>query len=150
MLFSILESDKLLHIYKKTKGYTPVLDCHTAHVACTFTAIKQKLDRRTGKVVEENPESVKEGDACIVELEPTKPLCVETFTDFPPLGRFAIRVRIRFVCFWVYLVCSLCTVRQPEAEIEILHIESFSLNLFLLGYASDGWGWDNQSCNERQ
>ena len=67
------------------------MDCHTAHVACTFTAIKEKLDRKTGKVVEQNPESVVAGDACIVELEPTKPLCVETFTDFPPLGRFAIR-----------------------------------------------------------
>eukprot|EP00339_Tiarina_fusa_P013856 CAMPEP_0117005932 /NCGR_PEP_ID=MMETSP0472-20121206/6344_1 /TAXON_ID=693140 ORGANISM="Tiarina fusus, Strain LIS" /NCGR_SAMPLE_ID=MMETSP0472 /ASSEMBLY_ACC=CAM_ASM_000603 /LENGTH=439 /DNA_ID=CAMNT_0004707259 /DNA_START=82 /DNA_END=1401 /DNA_ORIENTATION=- len=74
-----------------TTGYAPVLDCHTAHVACTFTAIKEKLDRRTGKVLEQNPESVKMGDACIVDLEPTKPLCVETFTDFPPLGRFAIR-----------------------------------------------------------
>ena len=73
------------------KGYAPVLDCHTAHVACTFTEIKEKLDRRTGKVIEQNPESVVVGDACIVELEPTKPLCVETFTDFPPLGRFAIR-----------------------------------------------------------
>ena len=74
-----------------TTGYTPILDCHTAHVACTVTAIKQKLDRKTGKVIEENPDSVKEGDACIVEFEPTKPLCVEPFADFPPLGRFAIR-----------------------------------------------------------
>ena len=74
-----------------TEGYTPILDCHTAHVACKFTKIKEKMDRRTGKTLEENPESIKEGDACIVEMEPTKDLCVETFTDFPPLGRFAVR-----------------------------------------------------------
>ena len=73
------------------EGYTPILDCHTAHVACKFTKIKEKMDRRTGKTLEENPESIKEGDACIVEVEPTKDLCVETFTDFPPLGRFAVR-----------------------------------------------------------
>merc|ERR1712032_1655047 len=48
-------------------------------------------DRRTGKVLEKNPKFVKTGDACIVNLEPTKPLCVETFTEFPPLGRFAVR-----------------------------------------------------------
>jgi elongation factor 1-alpha len=72
-------------------GYCPVLDCHTAHVACTFAHIKEKLDRRSGKVLEENPKCVKTGDACIVDLEPTKPLCVESFTDFPPLGRFAVR-----------------------------------------------------------
>merc|ERR1712094_147293 len=53
--------------------------------------IKEKMDRRSGKVLEANPKFVKTGDACIVDLEPTKPLCVETFTDFPPLGRFAVR-----------------------------------------------------------
>ena len=68
-----------------------MLDCHTAHVACTFTSINQKMDRRTGAVLEENPAFVKAGDGCMVTLEPTKPLCVETFTEFPPLGRFAIR-----------------------------------------------------------
>ena len=30
--------------------YTPVLDCHTAHVACKFEELKEKIDRRTGKV----------------------------------------------------------------------------------------------------
>mmetsp|Transcript_23082 Transcript_23082/g.34658 ORF Transcript_23082/g.34658 Transcript_23082/m.34658 type:complete len:107 (+) Transcript_23082:63-383(+) len=72
-------------------GYSPVLDCHTAHVACKFKHIKEKMDRRTGKVLEKDPKFVKTGDACIVELEPTKPLCVESFTEFPPLGRFAVR-----------------------------------------------------------
>merc|ERR1719246_127464 len=27
----------------------------------------------------------------IVDLCPTKPMCVESFTEFPPLGRFAVR-----------------------------------------------------------
>lgn len=79
------------HPGKITKGYTPVIDCHTAHVACTFTSIKQKLNRQTGKVVEENPEYLQNGDAAIVTLEPTKPLCVESFSEYPPLGRFTIR-----------------------------------------------------------
>jgi len=72
-------------------GYSPVLDCHTAHVACKFAHIKEKMDRRTGKVLEVDPKFVKTGDACIVTLEPTKPLCVETFEAYPPLGRFAVR-----------------------------------------------------------
>lgn len=74
-----------------SNGYSPVLDCHTAHVACRFDNIKEKMDRRSGKVLEQNPKFVKSGDACIVDMKPTKPLCVETFTDFPPLGRFAVR-----------------------------------------------------------
>ncbi|KAL6727412.1 translation elongation factor EF-1, subunit alpha [Ancylostoma duodenale] len=72
-------------------GYTPVLDCHTAHIACKFAELKEKVDRRTGKKVEDNPKFLKSGDAGIVELIPTKPLCVESFTDYAPLGRFAVR-----------------------------------------------------------
>jgi len=72
-------------------GYSPVLDCHTAHIACKFYEIKEKVDRRTGKSTESNPKFIKSGDAGIVELHPSKPMCVEAFSDFPPLGRFAVR-----------------------------------------------------------
>merc|ERR1711988_949312 len=72
-------------------GYSPVLDCHTAHIACKFNEIKEKVDRRTGKATETNPKSIKSGDAAIVELIPSKPMCVEAFSEFPPLGRFAVR-----------------------------------------------------------
>ena len=72
-------------------GYAPVLDCHTAHIACKFTKIEQKMDKRSGKVLEENPKAIKNGDAAIVAMTPSKPMCVEPFTDYPPLGRFAVR-----------------------------------------------------------
>mmetsp|Transcript_24576 Transcript_24576/g.44124 ORF Transcript_24576/g.44124 Transcript_24576/m.44124 type:complete len:440 (+) Transcript_24576:118-1437(+) len=79
------------HPGKIAKGYCPVIDCHTAHVACSFTNIKEKIDRRTGKVVEANPQFIQNGDAAIVTMEPTRPLCVESFAEYPPLGRFVIR-----------------------------------------------------------
>merc|ERR1712066_811041 len=72
-------------------GYQPVLDCHTAHVACRFDEIRQKIDRRSGKVLEETPKMVKTGDAAMVNLIPSKPMCVEAFADYQPLGRFAVR-----------------------------------------------------------
>lgn len=72
-------------------GYTPVLDCHTAHIACKFAMIQAKIDRRTGKATEEEPKFVKTGDSALILLKPTKPMCVETFTDYAPLGRFAVR-----------------------------------------------------------
>jgi len=81
----------LNHPGQISNGYTPVLDCHTAHIACKFAEIKEKCDRRTGKTTEENPKSIKSGDAAIVMLQPTKPMCVEAFQEFPPLGRFAVR-----------------------------------------------------------
>jgi elongation factor 1-alpha len=72
-------------------GYQPVLDCHTAHVACKFAELKEKIDRRSGKVLEESPKMVKTGDAAMVTLIPSKPMCVEAFSDYQPLGRFAVR-----------------------------------------------------------
>lgn len=74
-----------------SEGYCPVIDCHTAHVACIFSRIKEKIDRKTGKTIETDPESCENGDAFVATLEPTKPLCVESFTEFPPLGRFSVR-----------------------------------------------------------
>jgi len=74
-----------------SNGYTPVLDCHTAHIACKFLDIKEKIDRRTNKKVEDNPKFVKRHDACLAVLEPTKPMCVENFKEYAPLGRFAVR-----------------------------------------------------------
>merc|ERR1712233_273128 len=56
------------------KGYTPVLDCHTAHIACRFDELKEKIDRRSGKKIEDNPSKIKSGDAAIVELKPSKPM----------------------------------------------------------------------------
>jgi elongation factor 1-alpha len=73
------------------KGYAPVLDCHTAHIACKFDEIESKVDRRTGKVIEAEPKAIKSGDAAMVRLVPQKPMCVEAFNQYPPLGRFAVR-----------------------------------------------------------
>merc|ERR1712240_404321 len=72
-------------------GYSPVLDCHTAHIACKFTELLEKIDRRSGKKMEDFPKKVKSGDAAIVNMIPSKPMCVEAFSQYPPLGRFAVR-----------------------------------------------------------
>jgi len=72
-------------------GYCPVVDCHTSHIACKWVELKQKLDRRSGKVIEENPQFVKSGESAMVRLAPQKPMCVEAMSDYPPLGRFAVR-----------------------------------------------------------
>merc|ERR1712013_964691 len=81
----------LNHPGQVSNGYSPVLDCHTAHIACKFAEIKEKVDRRTGESTEDAPKFIKSGDAAIVKLLPSKPMCVEPFAEFPPLGRFAVR-----------------------------------------------------------
>jgi elongation factor 1-alpha len=72
-------------------GYAPVIDCHTAHIACKFETLQSKIDKRTGKVAEENPQALKKGDSGMVVMVPSKPLCVEAFSEYAPLGRFAVR-----------------------------------------------------------
>ncbi|KAK2885827.1 hypothetical protein QQF64_020716 [Cirrhinus molitorella] len=81
----------LNHPGQISAGYSPVIDCHTAHIACKFAELKEKIDRRSGKKLEDNPKSLKSGDAAIVDMIPGKPMCVESFSQYPPLGRFAVR-----------------------------------------------------------
>ncbi|KAL9546890.1 translation elongation factor EF-1 alpha, partial [Mucor bainieri] len=39
----------LNHPGQISAGYAPVLDCHTAHIACKFSELIEKIDRRSGK-----------------------------------------------------------------------------------------------------
>lgn len=52
---------------------------------------RKRCDRRTGKTTEEAPKAIKSGDAAIVNLGTKQTMCVESFTEYPPLGRFAVR-----------------------------------------------------------
>ncbi len=77
----------LNHPGQISQGYAPVLDCHTAHIACKFAELKEKIDRRSGKKLEDNPKALKSGDAAIILMVPGKPMCVESFSQYPPLGK---------------------------------------------------------------
>ncbi|HEX9319680.1 MAG TPA: translation elongation factor EF-1 subunit alpha [Nitrososphaeraceae archaeon] len=72
-------------------GYTPVLHAHTAQVAATISEFVAKIDPKTGGAVEEKPKFLKTGDAAIVRIKPVRPLAIETFKEFPEIGRFALR-----------------------------------------------------------
>jgi len=85
---------QIIVIYHPTAvaaGYTPVLHYHTGQVACRFTELIKKIDPRTGQTVEEKPAFLKTGDGAVVRMEPLHPIAVETYNDFPELGRFAVR-----------------------------------------------------------
>ena len=72
-------------------GYTPVMHCHTAQVAATVIAFEAKINPATGAAEEENPKFLKVGDSAIVRIKPVRPTCIETFQEFPEMGRFALR-----------------------------------------------------------
>jgi len=97
---------RIFVIYHPTSiavGYTPVMHIHTATVATKFEEIQKKLDIRTGATIEENPKFIKQGDAAIVKLRPIRPVIVEKYSEFPALGRFAIRDMGRTIAAGVVL-----------------------------------------------
>lgn len=96
----------LNHPGKVKAGYSPVLDCHTAHVTCRFAELKEKLDRRTGKKLADQPQILMSGDAATVKLVPIKPMCVESFFTYPPLGTslpFESKCLLFTPVFYIYL-----------------------------------------------
>ena len=57
------------------------------------------------------PKFVKSGDAAMITLIPSKPMCVESFQQYPPLGRFAVRDMRQTVAVGV-----IKTVEKLEAQ----------------------------------
>jgi elongation factor 1-alpha len=85
---------QIIVIYHPTAiaiGYAPVIHTQTAQIACRFEELISKTDPRTGKVVQEHPDFLKQGDGGMVRFKPIRPMVIETFKDFPQLGRFAVR-----------------------------------------------------------
>lgn len=80
-------------------GYSPVVDICGQSVKLTLKELKQKIDRRSGKLLETNPDMIKSGDAAMVTLVPAwelnvpdgTPLFAESFNDRPYEGRFSMR-----------------------------------------------------------
>jgi len=85
---------QIIVIYHPTAiaaGYTPVMHYHTGQMAVQFVELIRKFDPRTGQTVEEKPSFLKTGDGALVRFRPLRPIAIETYSEFPEIGRFAIR-----------------------------------------------------------
>lgn len=100
------------HPGKIHRGYMPILHIHTTNVACEFSRLIQKVDGKSGEPIEDSPTHMPPGDTCVVELKPTKPVCVEACADCPTLGRFVIRDMKKTVGYGIVL----STVPVTEEE----------------------------------
>ncbi|KAH7521722.1 hypothetical protein FEM48_Zijuj07G0062800 [Ziziphus jujuba var. spinosa] len=91
-----VETDDVIY-----NGYTFVLDCHTSRSAVKFDKILNKIDGSSGMEIQMEPSNLKNGDAGIVKMAPTKPMVVEAFSEYPPLGQFVARNRHQTVAVGV-------------------------------------------------
>jgi len=73
------------------KGYTPVFHIHTAQVPCQFIELIEQIDPKTGQVIKQNPDFLKNGDVAKVRIKPQGNLCLETQKDNPYMSGFAVR-----------------------------------------------------------
>ncbi|ODV95036.1 hypothetical protein PACTADRAFT_50860 [Pachysolen tannophilus NRRL Y-2460] len=72
-------------------GFSCVMHIHTAIEEVTFSALLHKLEKGTNRKSKKPPAFAKKGMKIIAILETADPVCVETYEDYPQLGRFTLR-----------------------------------------------------------
>ncbi|PVG00765.1 hypothetical protein CPB86DRAFT_840866 [Serendipita vermifera] len=72
-------------------GYSAVLHVHTLSEEITLLELLHYLDKKTGKRSKKPPQFAKKGMQVIAKIETTAPVCLETYKDYPQLGRFTLR-----------------------------------------------------------
>lgn len=72
-------------------GFSCVMHVHTCIEEVTFTALLHKLQKGTNRKSKTPPPFAKKGMKIIAVLETTEPVCIETYEDYPQLGRFTLR-----------------------------------------------------------
>jgi elongation factor 1-alpha len=97
-------------------GYSPAIMVHTAQVPCEFEELVSKIDRKTGKEEAGKPDGAKTGEVVTVRMRPCQPVCVETFSAFPSLGRFAIMDHNRIVGVGVIKEVTKRPIPKPRSR----------------------------------
>eukprot|EP01087_Luapelamoeba_hula_P019413 TRINITY_DN6422_c0_g4_i1.p1 TRINITY_DN6422_c0_g4~~TRINITY_DN6422_c0_g4_i1.p1 ORF type:complete len:542 (-),score=120.48 TRINITY_DN6422_c0_g4_i1:290-1915(-) len=83
--------DLLPHKPILSPGYGAVFHCHTIVEECSIKLLLHEVDRKTGAVAKKKPAFVKKNSMVACRIEVAQPVCIETFKDFPQLGRFTLR-----------------------------------------------------------
>ncbi|MBN3287961.1 ERF3A factor, partial [Polyodon spathula] len=72
-------------------GYNAVLHIHTCIEEVQISALICLVDKKTGEKSKTRPRFVKQDQVCIARLRTAGTICLETFKDFPQMGRFTLR-----------------------------------------------------------
>ncbi|XP_054612134.1 eukaryotic peptide chain release factor GTP-binding subunit ERF3A isoform X2 [Dunckerocampus dactyliophorus] len=72
-------------------GYNAVLHLHTCIEEVQISALICMVDKKTGEKSKTRPRFVKQDQVCIARFRAAGVICMETFKDFPQMGRFTLR-----------------------------------------------------------
>ncbi|XP_073399001.1 eukaryotic peptide chain release factor GTP-binding subunit ERF3A isoform X2 [Dendrobates tinctorius] len=72
-------------------GYNAVLHIHTCIEEVEIIALICLVDKKSGEKSKTRPRFVKQDQVCIARLRTAGTICLETFKDFPQMGRFTLR-----------------------------------------------------------
>ena len=97
-----------------SSGYTAVLHVHTLAEEVTLSKFLYQLDPKSGEKIKKKPTFLKQGQAGIVVIECTGPICLETYKDHPQLGRFSLRDEGKTVALGTVL--KLCIGAEDPQE----------------------------------
>ncbi|XP_069701678.1 protein HBS1 isoform X3 [Periplaneta americana] len=75
-----------------TKGYSVILHHQSLLEQAVITKLVAQLHKSSGEVVKRRPRCLVRNSNAVVELQTSRPICMELYRDIKELGRFMLRV----------------------------------------------------------
>ena len=75
------------------------------------------VDKKTGEKSKTRPRFVKQDQVCIARLRAAGVICLETFKDFPQMGRFTLRDEGKDNVLWSSLNAKSAISNQEAARL---------------------------------
>uniref|UniRef100_A0A1L8DRS6 Putative translation elongation factor ef-1 alpha/tu n=1 Tax=Nyssomyia neivai TaxID=330878 RepID=A0A1L8DRS6_9DIPT len=75
-----------------TIGFPVLLHHQSSIEPGSIVKLKAQLHKGSGEVIKKNPRCLGNNSCALVEIETTKPICVEKYSDIKELGRIMLRV----------------------------------------------------------
>lgn len=72
-------------------GYSCILHIHNVVEEVTLLGIIALIDKKSGKKSQTHPRFVKQDQICVAKFQTAGIVCMETFAEFPQMGRFTLR-----------------------------------------------------------
>lgn len=75
-----------------TNGFPVVLHLQSLAEPAIIVKLKSQLHKSTGEVIKKSPRCLSNNSCAMVEIETSRPICVEKYAAFKELGRVMLRV----------------------------------------------------------